>query len=123
MQETILKNGRQYPSHPVYHPVAIRENIFCNNLKAHKHEYFVGFEKGEMNIPFNYFFYNGVRSFSRPEKLWLKIQTGLSGTVYLYWVEKALLFPNWSSFSRQMPSPYVSNSCGFSLHLGGGGEF
>ncbi len=60
------------------------------------------------------------RSFSRPEKLWLKIYTGSSGTVYSYWVEKALLFPNWSSFSRQMPSPYVSNFCGFSLHLGGG---
>ncbi len=29
-------------------------------------------------------------------------------------MEKALIFPNWSSFSRQMPSPYVSNSCGFS---------
>ncbi len=56
-----------------------------------------------------------VRSFSRPEKLPLKIHTGSSGTVYSYWVEKALLFPNWSSFSRQMPSPYVSNSCGFSL--------
>ncbi len=41
----------------------------------------------------------GVRSFSRPEKLWLKIHTGSSGTVYSYWVEKALLFPNWSSFS------------------------
>ena len=43
----------------LYHPVAIRENIFCNNLKAHKHEYFVGFEKGEMNIPF-IFFNNGT---------------------------------------------------------------
>ncbi len=62
-----------------------------------------------------------VRSFSRPEKLPLKIHTGSSGTIYSYWVEKALLFPNWSSFSRHMPSPYVSNSCGFSLHLGGGG--
>jgi hypothetical protein len=36
-------------------------------------------------------------------------------------VEKALLFPNWSSFSRQTPSPHVSNSCGFSLKRGGGG--
>jgi hypothetical protein len=36
-------------------------------------------------------------------------------------VEKALLFSNWSSFSRQTQSPYVSNSCGFSLPLGGGG--
>jgi hypothetical protein len=38
-------------------------------------------------------------------------------------VEKALLFPNWSSFSRHMPSPYVSNSGGFSLNhvLGAGG--
>jgi hypothetical protein len=41
-----------------------------------------------------------VRSFSRPEKLLLKIHTGSSGTIYSYWVEKALLFPNWSSFSR-----------------------
>jgi hypothetical protein len=65
-----------------------------------------------------------VRSFSRPEKLPLKIHTGSSGTVYSYWVEKALLFPNWSSFSRQTPSPYVLNFRGFSLHLGGegGGE-
>jgi len=55
-----------------------------------------------------------VRSFSRPEKLWLKIHTGSSGTVYSYWVEKARLFPNWSSFSRQMPSPYVSNFRRFS---------
>ncbi len=57
-----------------------------------------------------------VRSFSRPEKLPLKIHTGSSGTIYSYWVEKALLFANWSSFSRQMQSPYVSNSCGFSLN-------
>ncbi len=57
-----------------------------------------------------------VRSFSRPEKLPLKIHTGSSGTFYSYWVEKALLFANWSSFSRKMPSPYVSNSCGFSLN-------
>jgi hypothetical protein len=64
-----------------------------------------------------------VRSFSRPEKLWLKIHTGSSGTVYSYWVEKARLFPNWSSFSRQMPSPYVFNFRGFSLKSGrrGGG--
>jgi hypothetical protein len=62
-----------------------------------------------------------VRSFSRPEKLWLKIHTGSSGTVYSYWVEKALLFPNWSSFSRQTPSPYVSNFRRFSLNSGGGG--
>ncbi len=62
-----------------------------------------------------------VRSFSRPEKLWLKIHTGSSRTVYSYWVEKARLFPNWSSFSRQMPSPYVSNSCGFFLNSVGGG--
>ncbi len=41
-----------------------------------------------------------VRSFSRLEKLPLKIHTGSSGTIYSYWVEKALLFANWSSFSR-----------------------
>ncbi len=35
-----------------------------------------------------------VRSFSRPEKLPLKIHTSSSGTVYSYWVEKALLFSN-----------------------------
>ncbi len=36
-------------------------------------------------------------------------------------MEKALLFPNLSSFSRQTPSPYVSDFRGFSLnHLGGG---
>jgi hypothetical protein len=62
------------------------------------------------------YLYVRVRSFSRPEKLRLKIHTGSSGTFYSYWVEKALLFANWSSFSRQMPSPYVSNSCGFSLN-------
>ena len=46
---------------------------------------------------------------------------GLERTIYSWWVEKALLFANWSSFSRQMPSPYVSNSCGFSLNSGEGG--
>jgi hypothetical protein len=35
-----------------------------------------------------------VRSFSRSEKLWLKIHTGSSRTVYSNWVEKALLFPS-----------------------------
>jgi len=50
-----------------------------------------------------------VRSFSRPEKLPLKIHTGSSGDIYSYWVGKALLFPNWSSFSRQTPRPYVFN--------------
>ncbi len=60
-------------------------------------------------------------SFSRPEKLPLKIHTGSSGTIYSYWVEKALLFPNWSSFSRQLPSAYVSNfSQIFSQPWGGG---
>ena len=54
-----------------------------------------------------------VRSFSPPEQPRLKIHTGLSGTVQSYWVEKALLFPNWSSFSRQMPSRYVSKFRGF----------
>jgi hypothetical protein len=34
---------------------------------------------------------------------------------------KSPTFPNWSSFSRHMPSPYVSNSCGFSLNSVGGG--
>ncbi len=34
-------------------------------------------------------------------------------------MEKALLFPNWSSFSRQTPSPYVLNFRGFFLYLGG----
>jgi hypothetical protein len=62
-----------------------------------------------------------VRSFSRPEKLPLKIHTGSSGAIYSYWVEKALLFPNWSSFSRHMPSPYVSNFRRFSLNPEGGG--
>ena len=28
----------------LYHPVAIRENIFCIDLKVNKHEYFVGFD-------------------------------------------------------------------------------
>jgi hypothetical protein len=60
-----------------------------------------------------------VRSFSQPEKLPLKIHTGSSGTVYSYWVEKALLFPNWSSFSRQTPSPYVSGFRRFSLNCEG----
>ncbi len=66
----------------------------------------------------------GIRSFSQPEKLWLKIHTGSSRTVYSYWVEKALLFPNWSSFSRQLTIPYVSSFCRFSLNPegGGGGE-
>jgi len=53
---------------------------------------------------------------SRPEKLPLKIHTGYSRTFYSYWVGKALHFQNWSSFSRHMPSPYVSNSCGFSIY-------
>jgi hypothetical protein len=48
-----------------------------------------------------------VRSFSRPEKLPLKIHTDSSGTFYSYWVEKALLFPIWSSFSRHMLSRYM----------------
>jgi hypothetical protein len=61
-----------------------------------------------------------VRSFSRPEKLPLKIHTGSSRAIYSYWVEKALLFPNWSSFSRQLPSPYVSNFRRFSLNPEGG---
>ncbi len=62
-----------------------------------------------------------VRSFSRPEKLWLKIHTGSSGTVYSYWVEsggKALLFSNWSfeeKVGHFLPSPYVFNFRGFSL--------
>ena len=64
--------------------------------------------------------YPWVRSFSRPEKLPVIIHTGSSGTIYSYWVEKALLFANWSSFSRQMPSPYVSNFRRFSLNSGGG---
>jgi hypothetical protein len=63
-----------------------------------------------------------VRSFSLPEKLPLKIHTGSSGTVYSYWVEKALPFSNWSSFSRQMPSPYVSNSWEVSRNSEGGIE-
>jgi hypothetical protein len=50
-----------------------------------------------------------VHSFSRPEKLPLKIHKGSSRTFYLYWVEKALLFPNWSSFCRHMPSPSLAN--------------
>jgi hypothetical protein len=67
-------------------------------------------------------FVTEIRSFSRPEKLPLKFHTGSSRAIYSYWVEKALLFSNWSSCSRQMPNPYVSKSCGFSLHLGGGGD-
>jgi hypothetical protein len=38
-----------------YHSVAIRENIFCNNLKVHKHEYFVG-----LNLFFNIFIFRQV---------------------------------------------------------------
>jgi hypothetical protein len=52
----------------------------------------------------------------------LKIHTGSSRAIYSYWVEKALLFPNWSSFSRQLPSPYVSNFRRFSLYPEGGGR-
>ncbi len=36
-------------------------------------------------------------------------------------MELVLLFANWSSFSHQMPSPFVSNFRGFSLNHGGGG--
>jgi len=44
----------------------------------------------------------GYALFSRPEKLPLKIQTDSSGTFYSNWVEKALLFANWSSFSPNL---------------------
>ncbi len=36
----------------LYHPVAIRENIFLINLKVHNHEYFFGFD-----LFFKYFLY------------------------------------------------------------------
>jgi hypothetical protein len=84
--------------------------IYCSAFLLHLHfrEHF------HISTPPHSCLFNArVRSFSRPEKLWLKIHTGSSGTVYSYWVEKALLFPNWSSFSRQTPSPYVSKFRGF----------
>ncbi len=62
-----------------------------------------------------------VHSFSRSQKLLLKVHTDSSRTFYSYWVEKALLFSNWSSYSRQIPSPYDSNFRRFSLNSGGGG--